>query len=377
MARRRRSWGSIRKLPSGRFQARYVGPDGATYTAPETFDAKTDADAWLSGERHAIATGIWGQKPRSELPTIASYVHSWIGSRTTRTGEPLRPKTRQQYEMLYERHIRSDEIGALRLDEVRVSDVRTWWNALPVNRPTWRAHAYRLLRAALNTAVDDELIRDSPCRIRGAGSSQRKREVRPASVAELDAIVDNMPDRYKAAVLVAAWCAIRFGELVELRRSDVDLKNGRIHVRRAAVRTGGRVVVGPPKTAAGIRTVNVPPHVLPVLREHLHQRITGSNGLVFPAADGISHLDRSTIGRYFKRARAVAGRPDLRWHDLRHTGAVLAAQAGATLAELQSRLGHATPAAALIYQHAADGRDAEIARRLSEIARSASPVAHG
>ena len=70
----------------------------------------------------------------------------------------------------------------------------------------------------------------------------------------------------------------------------------------------------------------------------------------------------------FNKAREAAGRPDLRFHDLRHTGAVLAARAGATIAELMARLGHTTPAAAMIYQHAAEDRDSEIARRLSEMA---------
>jgi integrase len=75
--------------------------------------------------------------------------------------------------------------------------------------------------------------------------------------------------------------------------------------------------------------------------------------------------------RVFYRARAAAGRPDLRFHDLRHTGAVLAAQTGATLAELIGRLGHSTPGAALRYQHAAQGRDMEIAKALSALATQA------
>lgn len=73
--------------------------------------------------------------------------------------------------------------------------------------------------------------------------------------------------------------------------------------------------------------------------------------------------------RVYYPARQAAGRPDLRWHDLIHTGADLAAQTGATLAELMGRLGHSSPAASLRYQHAAQGRDAEIARRLSAIAQ--------
>lgn len=95
--------------------------------------------------------------------------------------------------------------------------------------------------------------------------------------------------------------------------------------------------------------------------------VRGRDALLFPAADGTSHLAPSTLYRVFYPARKAAGRPDLRWHDLRHTGAVLAAQTGATLAELMGRLGHSTPQAALRYQHAAKGRDAEIARKLSQM----------
>jgi integrase len=67
-------------------------------------------------------------------------------------------------------------------------------------------------------------------------------------------------------------------------------------------------------------------------------------------------------------SRTKAKRPDRRFHDLRHSGAVLAAQAGATLAELMARLGHSTSAAALRYQHAAQGRDKAIAAALSKLA---------
>jgi integrase len=90
----------------------------------------------------------------------------------------------------------------------------------------------------------------------------------------------------------------------------------------------------------------------------------GRHGLLFPAAHG-GHLAPSTLYKVYFRARKAAGRPDLRFHDLRHTGAVLAAATGATLAELMARLGHSTAGAALRYQHAAADRDLEIARRLS------------
>jgi integrase len=110
-----------------------------------------------------------------------------------------------------------------------------------------------------------------------------------------------------------------------------------------------------------------------MLKEHLASMpMRGQDALLFPAADGVSHLAPSTLYRVFYPARQAAGRPDLRWHDLRHTGAVLAAQTGATLAELMGRLGHSTPQAALRYQHVAQGRDAEIAAALSRLADGAT-----
>ncbi len=170
--------------------------------------------------------------------------------------------------------------------------------------------------------------------------------------------------------LLAAWCGLRFGELTELRRKDVDLANGIVKVRRGVTRVGGECVVGTPKSDAGIRDVSVPPHLLPMLTDHLDGNLSKSReGLLFPlAGDPTKHLAPASLYRVFYPAREAAGRPDLRWHDLRHTGAVLAAQTGATLAELMDRLGHSTPQAALRYQHAAKGRDAQIAAALSRIA---------
>lgn len=101
--------------------------------------------------------------------------------------------------------------------------------------------------------------------------------------------------------------------------------------------------------------------------------VRGRDALVFPASDGVTNLAPSTVHRVFYPAREAAGRTDLRWHDLRHTGAVLAAQTGATLAELMNRLGHSTPQAALRYQHAAAGRDAQVAAALSKMADGARP----
>jgi integrase len=167
-------------------------------------------------------------------------------------------------------------------------------------------------------------------------------------------------------VLLAAWCGLRFGELAELRRADVDLAHGELRVRRGVVRAGGQWIAGTPKSPAGVRNVAIPPHLTDVVRDHLAGHTGREPGALLFTAQSGSYLTPGGLYDYFYPARLAAGRPDLRFHDLRHTGATLAAAAGGTIAELMRRLGHSTPGAAMRYQHAADDRDAAIAAALSE-----------
>jgi integrase len=187
-------------------------------------------------------------------------------------------------------------------------------------------------------------------------------------VEELAAVTEAMPERFRLMVVLASWCALRFGETVELRRGDIDLGDEVIRVRRAAVRTKGAYTTTTPKSEAGIRDVDIPPHIIPLIEAHLSEFVGSKrDSLVFAAEHG-GHLQPSTLYRHWYKARKIAGRDDLRWHDLRHSGAVLAAATGATLAELMARLGHSTPQAAMRYQHVAAGRGREIAALLSKLA---------
>ena len=357
----KRSFGEVSRLPSGRYRARYTGPDGRRHSAPHTFDTKADADAWLTLERATIVTDDWSPVPTTRT-TFGPYAAAWLADR------PLKPRTRAHYAALLTNQI-GPTFDPLPLRSITPAMVRKWHADLGDRAPTLRAHAYSLLRAILGSAVyDGEIKTANPAHIRGAGNAKRKHKIEPATLAELEAITAELPARYRPMILLAAWCGLRFGELVELRRKDVDLTNGVLHVRRGAVRVDGTVIIGTPKTAAGIREVAIPPHLIPVLREHLGKTITGGrDGLLFPGADGRTLAPSTLYGVYYP-AREKAGRPDLRFHDLRHTGAVLAAATGATLAELMARLGHTTAGAALRYQHAAAERDKAIAAKLSELA---------
>ena len=364
-----RYFGTVRKLPSGRFQARYIGPDGQRRPAqradggPLTFDTRSDAEAWLALRHSEILRDEWlpPAAPKTTPPALRTYADGWL------TQRDLEDRTREHYAQLLRDHV-YPTFGETLVPGIGPADVRTWYADLNARTgPTARAHAYDLLRSVMKTAVDDELIAANPCRIRGAGQVKRAKTIRPASLAELEAIVKAMPEKYQLMVLLAAWLALRFGELAELRRSDVDTTGGVVHVRRGVVRTQvGRKVKGP-KSNAGKRAVAVPPHLLPIVKAHLRDHAAmGRDGLLFPARHG-EQLAPSTLYKVYYPAREKADRPDLRFHDLRHTGAVLAAATGATLAELMARLGHSTPAAALRYQHAAEERDRVIAAALSEL----------
>lgn len=360
---RRASFGSVRKLPSGRLQARYAGPDGVTHKAPTTFETKGDAEAWLAIQRAAITMGKWRPVSSESQTTFAEYAETWLRDRD------LKPRTRSHYRHLLDKQL-LPRFGQLRPAGITPDAVRDWHARTGTQTPTLRAHSYSLLRAILTTAVQDGLLDANPCHIRGAGNAKTVHKIRPASLTELEALVTAMPPRYKTMTLLAAWCGLRFGELTELRRKDVDLQSGVLRVRRAVSRVDGEYVIGEPKSAAGSRDVSVPPHLMPSLQSHLDEHVDRRrDALIFPAAgDPTRHLAPASLYRVFYRARDAAGRPDLRWHDLRHTGAVLAAQTGATLAELMGRLGHSTPQAALRYQHVAGGRDAQIAAALSRMA---------
>jgi integrase len=362
-----RGFGYLRRLPSGRWQASYVGPDLARHTAPTTFQDKDTAVVWLRQERALMESDDW-KPPKARAAarrrdSFATYSAAWLAHR------PLKPRTVAHYRSLLDRVI-LPTFGAMTVRHITPESVRVWFAGLDPATPTQNAHSYALLKAICATAVADDLLSANPCRVRGAGQSRRSSRTEPATIEELSAIVANVPPRYRLLVLLAAWAALRFGELTELRRSDIDLKAERVRIRRAVVWVDGQPVVGKPKSTAGVRDVTVPPHVMPAVREHLRTMpVAGKDALLFPSAsDPHLHMRPATLARVFYPAREKAGRPDLRFHDLRHSGAVLATLTGASLIEVMGRLGHSTPSAAMRYQSVARHRDAEIAQALSRLA---------
>ncbi|MCO6010207.1 tyrosine-type recombinase/integrase [Actinoallomurus purpureus] len=129
---------------------------------------------------------------------------------------------------------------------------------------------------------------------------------------------------------------------------------------------GGKLMEDTPKSRAGRRTVAIPAETIPDLQAHLDTFAEfGPEGRVFVGPRG-GPLRRSGFRRIWNKARAQIGLPDLHFHDLWHVGNTLAASTGASLKELVTRMGHASPRAALIYQHATRDRDKVVAQALGE-----------
>ena len=234
--------------------------------------------------------------------------------------------------------------------------------------------AYALLRAILNTAVrEDEIIRQNPCRIKGYDLYHTP-ERPTATIAEVYALANAMPARFSALVVVAALSGLRWGELVALRRRDIDLDAGTVRVTRKLAALRIHLEFGPPKSVAGVRVVALPAAAVDALTTHLSEHTAdGPDALVFTGEKG-ALLRSGNFGRAVKWTRTVAavGLPGFHFHDLRHTGNTLAAASGASTRELMQRMGHASMRAALIYQHATSERDREIASAMDRrIARQA------
>lgn len=369
--RSRRSFGALRRLPSKRWQASYVGPDLQRHPAPSTFETRMDAEAWLAAERQLIDDARWlspdarrrkVEREQAASITLEQYATEWLAT------QDLRPLTRTDYGSLLRNHI-LPTLGSVRLAELSRATVRAWYAGLPHDRPRARSKAFQLLHAILNYAVDDDVIEANPASLgrRTAARPKRAKRIRPLTVDQVEAIADGMPARLRVAVLLGCWCALRYGELAELRRKDVDLAHAMLRVERAVIRVKGAYVPSPPKTDAGIRDVHIPPFLVSDLAEHMAKHVGRSrDSLIFPADSG-EHLHSSSFARFFAKAATAAGRPDATPHYLRHTGASLATTAGATTADVMARLGHTTPGMAMVYQHSLSGADAKVAQALSRL----------
>lgn len=373
--RQRREFGSVRQLPSGRWQARYKGPDGLVHTADMTFPTKTDATTYLATVQTDLVRRVWKAPGRSNA-TVASFGNAWI-----RENPRLKESTRIAYQNDFRLHI-EPYLGDTRLDQLTVARVREWRSEVgesikaagggPEMKSTSRrqtgeatqARAYRILRAILSTAVDDGLIDSNPCKIKGGGDYLQPE--RPTlNTTEIEALAAAIDPQYTTFVYFAAYTGLRLGEIAGLRRKHVDVQAGSIRVMQSEGRHTSTEQPSTPKSKAGNRAVLLPPFLTDMLREHLLKQATiDPEAYVFVTRNGRNVYFGAP--RAMRRALNAIGRPDVATHDLRHTASVLKAMSGATVADLKRDLGHSTMDAAQRYMHASVENQRAVAVSLDE-----------
>jgi integrase len=357
-----------------------------------------------------MMAGEWADPGRGKV-RLEPYAARWIAQRPG-----LRPRTADLYSWLLRKYI-VPQLGAVPLGKLSTPMIREWRASLLGDgvSVSMAAKAYRLLRAVLTTAVEeDKILARNPCRIRGAGE-ERATERPVLTVAQVFELADQIgrrpvgnvrklpaggyrlrfarhgvrrtaPEtyrtradaaralekmvdegradcdydrRFRAMVLLATFASLRWGEVTALRRCDVDLEAGLVRVRMAFSdrRTpGSKITLAPVKSRAGRRTVGIPAVIIPALREHMAVLVApGSGSLMFPGAKG-APLRRSNFNRMSGWPRAVraAGQEDAHFHDLRHTGNTFA-EVSVGIKDLMARMGHDSERAAMIYQHQARG----------------------
>lgn len=367
--RGRRIAGAVRQLPSGRWQARVRDPITNRLVSLGSFTTAAEADAALSRASTDQVRGAWVRPERSRL-TLGEWSERWYATTTN-----LRPSTRASYRYALDRLILPG-LGAAQLGNIDALAVRRWLASLHSTdlSPATVAKGYRVLSQAIAAAVESGYLATSPCVVKGAGTESSP-EMRCPTAAEIRAVADEVPERYEALVLLAGLAGLRWGECIGLRRHRVDLLHRTVTVAEQATEVEGSIVVGLPKTEAGLRTVALPAQVLAALTVHLERHAEATKqGLVFPAPAG-GYLRRTNfMTRTWRPAATRAGCEGLRFHDLRHGAATIAATVGATTKELMGRLGHASPAAALRYQHVVSGRDQTIAERIDALVPESEPI---
>jgi len=357
-----------------------------------TFPTKRDAEQALV---LAEAEMLRSKRPLGASGTVAEWGERWL-----RDGERRwRATTTTGHRSLLHRHV-LPRWGEVPVGEVRRSDVLAWTEDLAASGLSAARvrHAAGTLQRVLRCAVEHEALPASPIeRLRLA--TPRPAEVRPLTVEEVERLARTIehPEYPQAGhgagqpahrlhrpdlalwVRLGAYCGLRAGEVLALRRESVDLERRVLVVDRAVSDVAGRLVVGPTKTGRA-RAVPIPAALVPDLREHLNSRVGPEpDALLFASERGGAVSHAHLYRRHFRPAVARAGLPpNLRFHDLRHTYAALLIAEGAHPRAIMERLGHSSIQVTLgTYGHLFPLLDQALTARLDEAIAAARQEANG
>ncbi len=368
----RRSFGTIRKLESGRYQVRYRNSAGRMVPGPGTFVTKGDAQRWLATAEADQLRGTFVDQRGLRL-TFDEWAEEWLA---TKPGQ--RAATLARDRAAIRTHF-SPAIGQVVLPAVTPGHIRsivTTMQAAGLSPKSVRTYV-GTLQATFRAAIDNDLLTRTPVRPRSLGLAPVPKPDRPTLTAEeLLRLAGAVPPRYRVLVLLAGTVGLRWGEAIGLRVGDVDFLRRRLGVRQTVEEVSGHVrVVAATKSEAGKRAFALPAFLVDELAAHLAAYRPGAApaDLVFLGSKG-GLLRRSFEARVFKPSVETAGLPtNLTFHGLRHVATTLMIANNEHPKVIQHRLGHADPAMSLgVYGHVPDDLDEAVAGRLDGLFRPQS-----
>lgn len=317
------------------YRVRYRTPD-RSQTDKRGFRTKRDAQAWADQLEVDKRKGAY-VAPAAGRVKLGEYAREWLASK-----HALKPSTRSRYQVVLDTALA--RYADMPLGDISRQFVREWVASLSMEMAPASVHkTVGVLRQVLAMAVAENRLVTNP--VDGVElPSVASVEQRFLTLEQLHRLAA-AADEHRALVYVLGTCGLRFGEVAELRWRDVDMKNLRLRVTRSVTLVDGRFVVGSPKNGKG-RTVSLPGFVAKMLASG------EPDALVFPDCSG-GYMRGSNVrrrwwskavadSRLFPRTSTGGESPvyEFKLHELRHTAASLAIQAGANIKALQNMLGH-------------------------------------
>ena len=346
----------IEKRAKDRWKARYHAPDGKERS--QTFKRRVDAEKWVATQTADVARGQWID-PALGRVTFAEWVARWESTLT------VRPTTRALNLGIVRNHL-LPRFGNWPITRITTADVQEMV-AQDIASGRFSSSAVRrhviVLRTILKAAVTAQRIGRNPAAavVLPAEDRRPQRFLEPSQIVRL---AEGFQPHYRPLVYTAAYVGLRWGELAGLRVKNVDPLHRTIRVLEQLVEVGGAVSWGPPKTKAGKRTVTMPAGVADMLAEHMASEVVQRSGLVFPTIQG-HPMKRSNFRKLWGKAMERAGLEDLHFHELRHSAAALAIDAGAHPLTIKDRLGHSSITVTMdTYGHRFPAQDEALAQAL-------------
>jgi integrase len=369
----RRTFGYVRKLPSKRYQASYLGANGVRFNAPYTFNTKSDANSWLAVEESALRKGTWTDPtaeatPDGSVVTFETYAKRHIAIQTTRDGLLLRKSTQALYARLLATKLTT--FHSKTLTEIKSAEVAEWWaKSIAGGKVTSTSKAYKLLSSVMKRAVEEGLLVVNPCKVKGAQNADSGKKVTWPNPDEVSMIATAINPRYRTLVMLAAYGGLRFGEITELRRKDFKKveriqEDGTIvlgyviSIERGVTLVNKEFLFNDPKSSAGVREVPISSQLTLMIDVHLATVAEAPHSLVFPAASG-GNLRHDVFMNSWNPALKRCGLENSGYtpHSLRHFAGTYLAKVGANLPELKKFLGDKSTPAVMRYIHATNRND--------------------